>query len=186
MNWLSKTGCTLNTFCQFNSRQLGISWEVNKEVWAEFSMRLSCVDNNTISLTAMIQKVSYTDVSFTGLVSCCSNNSCLPCSLHTKRYRPETMIGSVTRIRSDLCLILHGLIEWTLGFVRNRSMYPLLFNNNSLRLIERYRDSSSVDYTESQIAMLPFVIITSFCGQFASLSLANGLNSLTDFYGFGS
>ena len=89
--------------------------------------RLSCVDNNTISLAAMIQKVSYTDVNFTGLVSSCSNNSCLPCSLHTKRYRPETMIGSVTRIRSDLRLIMHGLIEWTLGFVWSRSMYPLLF-----------------------------------------------------------
>ena len=50
----------------------------------------------------MIQKVSHTDVSFTVLVSSCSNNSCLPCSLHTKRYRSVSVIGSVTRIRSDL------------------------------------------------------------------------------------
>ena len=43
-------------------------------------------------------------------------------------------------------------------------MYPLLFNNNSIRLIERYRDSSFVVYIESQIAMLHSVVLTNFYG----------------------
>ena len=160
----NKTGCLLVSPFPYQEfpfqlptirKFMRVKWRATIRIY----QRLSCVDNNTISLAAVIQKVSYTDVSFTGLVSSCSNNSCLPCSLHTKRYRPETMIGSVTRIRSDLRLIMHSLIEWTLGLVGSRSMYPLPFNNNSLRLIERYRDSSSADYTELQMAMLHFVII---------------------------